>query len=390
MAAYVILGDLFTFPEGDSSTNRVHAYARGLHENGINVHVVCFLNEYTHYKNGEFKGINYYHPFGQDKRSKSFLIRSWKKVLKFIRTVIILLKIRRKEKIDAIIVYTMLSGTFIFSWFLSLITGSKLIQEISEHPLRYYQKSTLKKHIGNIKTKTETSLADGILCISDYLIDFYSKRGMPAQKLLLVPSTVDPDRFVQNGSRPLPFPYIGYFGGLTFDRDNINVLIGAFALIQPKHPAVKLVLGGFCTAAERKQINDLIADLGISENTLFLEYLPREEIIKYIINSHVLVMVRSNDNNTQASFPSKLTEYLAASKPVISVNVGEISKYLTDGENSFIVEPGNMEELAGKIDFVLNDYESALKIAEKGKQLTKSVFNYNYQAKRVIPFVKSL
>ena len=63
--AYIILGDTFTFPDGNAATNRVYSYAKGFKENGINVHVICFRNDYMDESNGESHGINYYHPFGQ-------------------------------------------------------------------------------------------------------------------------------------------------------------------------------------------------------------------------------------------------------------------------------------------------------------------------------------
>jgi len=121
-----------------------------------------------------------------------------------------------------------------------------------------------------------------------------------------------------------------------------------------------------------------------------LEYLPRSEIISYIVHSYILVMVRAKDLETQASFPSKLTEYMVTSKPVITVNVGEIPNYLTDGVNAFLVEPGDCVILAEKIDYVLNNYELALEVAQRGKELTNTIFNYNSQAKRMIGFINSI
>jgi glycosyltransferase involved in cell wall biosynthesis len=101
-------------------------------------------------------------------------------------------------------------------------------------------------------------------------------------------------------------------------------------------------------------------------------------------------MVRGKDMESQASFPSKLTEYLSTSKPVVSANVGEISDYLTDGVNSFLVEPENATELAEKLDYVLNNYDLALEVAKRGKELTDTIFNYNYQAKRIIQYIETL
>ena len=130
--------------------------------------------------------------------------------------------------------------------------------------------------------------------------------------------------------------------------------------------------------------------MGIASKFKLLDYMPRDEITKYIKGADILVMVRGKDMESDASFPSKLTEYLAASKPLITVNVGEIPDYLTDGINTFLVPPGDQLALARKIEGVIDDYPSAVLIAKKGKELTDSIFNYSFQARRIISFIGSL
>jgi glycosyltransferase involved in cell wall biosynthesis len=161
-------------------------------------------------------------------------------------------------------------------------------------------------------------------------------------------------------------------------------------MICKKYPDLHLVLGGFSSPEDNKQLVSLIEELKISTRVNLLDYKPREEIIQYINHSDILVMVRSEGLESQASFPCKLTEYLVTSKPVVTVDVGEISEYLTDGVNSFLVEPGNKVQLADKLDLILSDYKSALEIGKKGKELTENVFNYNYQAKRIIQATATL
>jgi glycosyltransferase involved in cell wall biosynthesis len=221
-------------------------------------------------------------------------------------------------------------------------------------------------------------------------MDFYKERGVSEKKLFMVHCTADPDRFAHPVEKPVPYSYIGYFGGLTFKRDNIAVLFEAFAKISNKHPEIHLIAGGVGTDDERKQIKSLIQELNISTKAVLLDFLSRSEIVRYIVHSDILVMVRGKDMESQASFPSKLTEYLSTSKPVISVNVGEIPDYLTDGVNCYLVEPENAVELAEKLDYVLNNYKLALEVAQKGKELTDTIFNYNYQAKRIIQYIETL
>src|SRR5436190_24219783 len=98
----VIFGDIFTFPDGGAATNRVFTYAKGFNENGIRTHVICFCNEYLNVSSGVMEGINYYYPFEQKKRNKYFIIRNWKKLLKYFKTYSLIKKINKEDKIIAI------------------------------------------------------------------------------------------------------------------------------------------------------------------------------------------------------------------------------------------------------------------------------------------------
>lgn len=386
----IIFGDLFSFPEGNAATNRVYTYAKGFIENGTKVYVIGFLNTFHDVKEGTMDGIKYYIPFAPYKRSNYFVLRGWEKILKFSRTYSIIKKINKTDKIIAINSWSNNILTHLFGRVLASLSRAKFIIECSEHPLRYYQNNTFQKKIGELNFYIETNLCDGVFCISNYLIDFYKSKGYDNKKLFLVPSTVDPSRFNKVGKRPIDSRYIGYFGSLTFERDNVNILIHAFAEFSLKYKEIQLILGGFCSINDKKKLLSLITELNIQNKVQVLEYLTREEIITYISHADILVMVRSDDLESKASYPSKLTEFLASSKPVISVNVGEISLYLSDGVNAFLVEPQNAEALANKLEYVINNYEFAEKVGLKGKELTATIFNYNYQAKRMIAYINSL
>lgn len=386
----IIFGDSFTFPEGNAPTNRVFTYAKGFHENGTNVHVVCLYNEYLEKSNGIINAINFYHPFGQKQRHKYFLVRRFQKLLKYFRAITLIRTIDKEDKIASIIVYSASHLNYLCAWFLARVCKTKLIIECSEHPMRFHNRNMFERILGTVKFYIESYLSDGVFCISQYLIDFHKERKINSRKLYLVPSTVDPSRFSTNEERPRDFQYIGYFGSLTFTRDNVDLLIKAFAQISKIHPAMHLVLGGFCSAEEKQHIKQLVAYLNIDSRVELLGYAKREEIIRFITHAKILVMVRVNDLKSKASFPSKLTEYLTTSNPVVTVDVGDISQYLKDSVNAFVVNPGNSNELANKLDYILNNYEVAQKVALVGKNLTSTIFNYIYQAKRMKDFIDLL
>jgi glycosyltransferase involved in cell wall biosynthesis len=387
----VIFGDAFSFPDGDAPTNRVHAYAKGFYENGVNVHVICFFNEYMLAGDGIVNGINFYHPLKQKKKSEHFIPRNWYKLLKYFNTIILLRRIAKKDKIEAIIVYTMLLNTHLFAWFLSRLVRSVLLVECGEYPLRNFQNGILKRKQGLLKLRIESKSCDGILCISRFLVDFYSKHGIPGNKLFIVPSTVDKERFRLSIDAPLTFEYILYCGGLTFLKDGVHILIESFAQISKKHQETNLVLiGKGDTVQDELSLKDLAKKFNITDRVFFLGFKSRSEIPAYLNNAKVLALARPRSLIAEAGFPSKLTEYLTTGVPVVVTEVGEIPVYLKNNENAFLSEPDSADAFAKRLDFVLDNYEFATEVAKKGKELTESIFSYKYQAKRVIEFINSI
>lgn len=389
--SYVVFGDSFTFPEGNAATNRVHTYAKGFYENGIIVHVICFENEYLAVSDGMINGINYYHPFGQRLRSKYFLIRRWKKFIKYFKTLKLFGKINRTDKIIAVNCWTQRLTTQFFCYVLSRYYGTRIILERSEHPLRNYQTSFLKNIQGKVKTFMESKLCDGIYCISQYLVEFYKTMGLRNNNLLLVPSTVDTGRFQIPYDSPFEFQYILYCGSLTILKDGVNQLIESFEKISGKYPEIKLVLiGKGDNPKDEQTIKELVATLKMESRVIFTGLLPRTEVPAYMKNAKILALARPRSMVADAGFPSKLTEYLSTGNPVIVTEVGEIPGYLTDNKDAFLVMPDNVEAFAEKLDYVLSNYTEAKEVGARGKELTDIVFNYSFQARRMIEYINSL
>lgn len=389
--AFIIFGDYFTFPDGNASTNRVYTYAKGFTENGITTHVICFNNDYMDNYNGEIEGVKYYHPFSQTKRSTNFIVRTWRKLSKYINAYHLARELNKNDRIIAIDVYTEVILTQLFAFTLAKSLKTKLLIERCEHPLRNYNDNKAKLLLGNIKVWLETKLYDGIFCISGYLINFYLSKGFDQRRLFLVPSTVDTGRFDKRLSSPLLYRYILYCGSLTLLKDGVHILIESFAQVSDRHPEIKLVLiGAADTYEEEMMLKKVVTKLKLDDRVVFLGKMARTDIPVYLNNAEALVMARPSSIIADAGFPSKLTEYLSTGNPVIATKVGEIPVYLEDNVNAFLSEPDNADAFAGKIDYVLSNYELAQKVGQRGKELTRTIFNYNYQTKRMIGFIKTL
>jgi glycosyltransferase involved in cell wall biosynthesis len=389
--AIIIFGDTFTFPDGNAATNRVYTYAKGFHENGLEVFVICFRNDYVENVKGTVKSIHYHYPFNQTRRSNSFFRRRLVKLNKYIRAYRTIKSINKDHTIVAINLWTNRLLVQIFVYFLGFVFKTIIVHEHSEHPLREFQKPLIRKAWGESKSFIGTRLCDGIFCISQYLLDFYRNRNVKDKKLLFVPSTVDSERFNNAGSSPLPYNYIAYCGSLTIKKDGVDILIESFKRLASERPDIDLVLiGKGDSAFEEDAIRRQTRELNLDSRVHFLGQLSRTEVPRYLVGAKVLALARPTSIIADAGFPSKLTEYLSTGKPVVVTKVGDIPLYLKDNDNAFLSEPDSAEEFAAKLSYVLNNYEHALTVASRGKRLTDTIFNYNFQAVRMLEFIRSL
>jgi glycosyltransferase involved in cell wall biosynthesis len=182
-----------------------------------------------------------------------------------------------------------------------------------------------------------------------------------------------------------------YCGTVTIQKDGVNILIESFSKIAKKYTGINLVIiGEFTSSNDENSIVKLVRTLEINNRVIFLGQLSREVIPAYLTNAEILAIARPRSIVSDAGFPSKLTEYLATGKPVVATKVGDIPVYLNDNQNAFLSEPDSIEMFADKLDNVLANYEFAKDVALRGKELTNTTFNYNYQSKRMIEYIESL
>lgn len=389
--AIIIFGDTFTFPDGNAATNRVYTFAKGFQENGIESFVVCFRNDYVEKVFGSVDGIHYHHPFNQTKRSTSFLIRRLVKLNKYIRAFRTIRSINKNHKIIAINLWTNRIGVQLYVFILGLMFKTIIVHEHSEHPLREFQRPILKKIWGESKSFIGTRLCDGIFCISQYLIDFYKRRNVKEGKLLLVPSTVDSERFNNTGISPLSCNYIAYCGSLTIQKDGVNILIDSFSKIADEKADIDLVLiGKGDSAFEEDAIRKQTVQLNLESRVHFLGQLSRTDVPAYLVGAKILALARPTSIIADAGFPSKLSEYLSTGKPVVVTKVGEIPLYLKDNENAFLAEPDSSDHFASKLRYVLDNYAHAQDVGVNGKKLAETIFSYRFQAIRMVDFIRSL
>jgi glycosyltransferase involved in cell wall biosynthesis len=346
------------FPSGYASVNRILSYSKGLVELGNKVSVYT-----TYYGEISWKTIDGIKYKALRKKNKNSIINKVSLPMALWRIIKLLSSPKNTHQFLILVSNSLL---LIYPLkFICKLKKIKFIQEKSEFPFVLKSKSIFGKLYAKFYISTTYKLFDGIIimtyALQDYLKQYVSKKC----KLIVIPMTVDADRFEN-----LPLvdnslgEYIAYCGDIGGNKDGVKNLITAFHYIEKDYPQLKLLLiGGTKDPNEKKVLEKYVNEIN-SKNICFYGQVGRDEIPLLLCNAKILALARPSGLQSTGGFPTKLGEYLATGKPTIVTKVGDIPLYLKDGVNAFLVEPDKNKAFAEKMKYILNNYSEALTIAQ--------------------------
>lgn len=194
--------------------------------------------------------------------------------------------------------------------------------------------------------------------------------GCPKEKLIY--NTYGPDsRFLEikpQFSEPI---FIGL--GRFVEKKAPYYLILAFLKVLAKFPEARLIIGGHGKFYEICQ--NLIHHFKIEENVLLPGILTKEEYSNYLSKGLAFVQhsIAAMDGDQEGT-PLAILESSAAGLPVISTFHAGIPDVILDGETGFLVQEHDVDAMADKMLFLLENKLVAIQMGEKGKERIASHF----------------
>ncbi|NOQ22423.1 MAG: glycosyltransferase [Candidatus Aegiribacteria sp.] len=269
--------------------------------------------------------------------------------------------------------------------------GAQYLHPILEHPVvrvRQLEKETLSEYVHNV-----ANLYDYLMPITTYLRDLYQENGR-TKPSLLNPIIVDTNAIqVSEINASDKIGKLLYCGNLNHDEE-IHILLNSFSLARNAISSLKLtVLGGTSshkgTCLLLNRYRTICKELGIYDSVDFLGKLPHKKVISHYQNAHAFLLPRPFRLYSQAGFPSKLGEYLATGKPVITTGTGDIPMYLEDGVSAYIVMDDSPEAFAKKTVKAVS-HSKAYDIGQMGAKVAKENFSIEATAQRIESFFRGL
>jgi len=150
---------------------------------------------------------------------------------------------------------------------------------------------------------------------------------------------------------------VGWIGRMTGIKRLPDVL-AAFRRLCERGIDARLCLVG--DGPDREQVEQAAHDLGVARRTLFVGY--QRDVAPYYAFFDALVLPSGNEGT-----PVVAIEALAAGRPVVATRVGGIPDVVEDGEDGFLVAPGDVDGIAAALERLARDRALRRRLGEHGR-----------------------
>lgn len=387
------------FPNGMAATNRIKCYARAIQKEGVECEVVNFRRTEVYGKEpkntegeGLFNGIPFHFVGGTPQRGSNVLIRQLNDRLDILRTEKYLMQNLNKGDILFLYMggYVKLMLRFMKA---AHKKGAFCVRDLCEFPYGTGAETKKAVRLRKITIERQFPQLDGIISISDALLNLARRYTLPFCKHIKVPILVDFNQYnLSDKSSLAETPYIFHSGTLYQKKDGILGMIEAFgkAVGRLGFPVKFVITGVIEQSPHREEIHKLIAQYHLEDKIIFTGYLTEEQLKNYLLKASMVIINKYRTQQNNYCFSTKLGEYLAASKPVIITRVGEAKNWLKDKESAYFIEPENTEILAEAIVYVFTHPEESRNVGLKGQEVCRNCFDYQNWGQPLVEFMKQL
>lgn len=239
---------------------------------------------------------------------------------------------------------------------------------------------------------TKQNLIKKLSFFSSAIIVANSKKGLEVEKL----TDSKKGRVIYNGiesiTRPkkeIPKEYkkgvinVGMIGRFQNAKDFESFIKAAEIVLRNKENIIFFCIGDGQNFQRTKESaieidSERIVFTGLVKNTQ--DYIDKLDI----------GVLLTDTNGHAEGMSNVIMEYMNASIPVIATNAGGTPEVIINGEHGFLVEPFNVQQIAEKIEFLIDNINLSKEMGKKAKQRIETVFSNEKMTDEYISLYKSI
>jgi glycosyltransferase involved in cell wall biosynthesis len=193
---------------------------------------------------------------------------------------------------------------------------------------------------------------------AEFLEKYTDLRGV-----LAISCGIDASQYTPN-FEPRTENLIVFVGRVTGEKQ-IDKLIRAVALLDPALKAKLEIVGG---GDLEGSLRSLIAKLGLRDSATITGYAQEDYLRNALTRATVFAMPSIAELQSIATM-----EAMASGLPIVAANAMALPHLVHDGENGFLFEPGNVQDLADKLTKVLTmPQDELVKLKKESLNIVKA------------------
>jgi len=171
-----------------------------------------------------------------------------------------------------------------------------------------------------------------------------------------------------------------YIARIDFEEKGIGYLLEAMPEIIRQSPQAKLVIIGWGFEKNVNKMKELIKDLKLFDQVLFLGKKAHADLPKYINIADVCTL----PSTWADTLPRIVMEEMACGKPMVTTDAGGITDMNVDGQTGLVVPQRDAQALAQAIVKIFNNDSLRQEMGQKALERTKQKFTYEVMTKNLI------
>jgi glycosyltransferase involved in cell wall biosynthesis len=243
--------------------------------------------------------------------------------------------------------------------------------------------------------------ADLVSVVSEPLRQHVLARGIPEQRIIVLPNGVDPERFRPDldglpmreslglGDR-CAIGFIGTFG----PWHGVETLGEAFIRLAQRRPdlsgKISLVLIG--DGVRLPVVKNMLQQAGRVGDVVLTGLVPQAEGPAYLRACDILVLptVPNPDGSPFFGSPMKLFEYMAMGRPIVATSLGQTTDVLGDGRNALLVPPSDPEAMSQAIEHFIDDPDLRQKLGAVARHEVLQQHTWQRHVARLLARIEQL
>ena len=219
--------------------------------------------------------------------------------------------------------------------------------------------------------------ADAVTTICRGLWNDIVSRGIPENKVTVIPNAVDVEKFSTARGRDAVLAkklsiegaeVVGFIGSF-YAYEGLELLLSAMPALTSRRPRLKLLLVG--GGPQDAHLREKVRAMGLGDRIVFTGHVPFDDVRKYYGLIDVLVYPRIHMRLTDVVTPLKQLEAMAMGKLLVASDVGGHLELIRDGETGTLFRAGDPVDLSDKLARMLDAGELGEQMKETARRFVE-------------------